>query len=152
MKELLSLGLFYLEFQDAIREGDGLRFMFVWFRSTGNTNYTIEAMTLLVQYYFLFTPRLAEQLIWGRFINAHGGLGRNIPVGLHMERLNRICKQAVAHLGANKTPPIHIKDQPGKSIYIFATLLPSLSSLDMLFSACVLPTGVCKIAIHLYTL
>ena len=24
-KELLSLGLFYLEFQDAIREGDGLR-------------------------------------------------------------------------------------------------------------------------------
>ena len=84
----------------------------LWFRSTGHTNYTIEAMTLLVQYYFLFTPRLAEQFIWGRFINTHGGLGRNIPAGLHMEHLNRICKQAVAHLGANKTPPIHIKDQP----------------------------------------
>ena len=40
----------------------------------------------------------------------------------------------------------------GNSIYIFATLLASLSSLDMLFSPCVLPIGVCKIAIHLYTL
>ena len=114
-KELLSLGLFYLEFQDAIREGDGLRvlrcwkFMFLWFRSTGHTNYTIEAMTLLTQYYFLFTPRLAEQLIWSRFINTHGGLGRNIPADLHMEHLNRICKQAVAHLGANKTPASILK-------------------------------------------
>ena len=114
-KELLSLGLFYLKFQDAIREGDGLRvlrcwkLMFLWFRSTGHTNYTIEAMTLLVQYYFLFTPRLAEQLIWGRFINTHGGLGCNIPADLHMEHLIRICKQAVAHLGANKTPPSILK-------------------------------------------
>ena len=41
---------------------------------------------------------------------------------------------------------------PGNSIYIFATLVASLSSLDMLFSPCVLPIGVCKIAIHLYTL
>ena len=42
--------------------------------------------------------------------------------------------------------------QGGNSIYIFATLLASLSSLDMLFSPSVLPIGVCKIAIHLYTL
>ena len=40
----------------------------------------------------------------------------------------------------------------GNSIYIFATLVASLSSLDMLFSPCVLPIGVCKIAVHLYTL
>ena len=42
--------------------------------------------------------------------------------------------------------------QGGNSIYIFATLLASLSSLDMLFSPCVLSIGVCKIAIHSYTL
>ena len=60
-----------MEFQDAIREGDGIRvircwkFLLLWFRSTGHTNYAIEAMTLLSQLYHLFTPRLAEQLIWG---------------------------------------------------------------------------------------
>ena len=102
-KEVLSLGLFYLEFQDAIREGDGLRvfrcwkFMFLWFRQTKHTNYTIEAMNLLVQYYYLFTPRLAEQLIWVHFINTQGGLGHNIPADLHMEHLNRACKEALYH-------------------------------------------------------
>ena len=109
-KEVMTMGLFYLEFQDAIREGDGHRvircwkYLFLWFRSTRHTKYAIEAMTLLTQYYYLFTPRLAEQFIWGRFVNSHGGLGRNIPADLHMEHLNRMCKLAVTHLGANKTP------------------------------------------------
>ena len=61
-------------------------------------------MNLLVQYYYLFTPRLAERLIWGRFINTQGGLGHNIPADLHMEHLNRVCKEAVSQLRANKTP------------------------------------------------
>ena len=37
---------------------------------------------------------------------------------------------------------------PYTCIYIFAV---PLSSLDMLFSLCVLPIGVCKIAVHLCT-
>ena len=45
-----------------------------------------------------------------------------------------------------------IDHQMSNSIYIFATLLASLSSFDMLFPPCVLPIGVCKIAVHLYTL
>ena len=61
-------------------------------------------MTVLFQYNYLFSPRLAEQLIWGRFVNTYGGLGRNIPADLHMEHLNRLCKEAVGHLGANRTP------------------------------------------------
>ena len=52
---------------------------------------------------------LAEQLIWGRFINTHDGLGRNIPADLQMEHLNPICKQAVAHLSANNTPASILK-------------------------------------------
>lgn len=77
-KEVLSLGLFYMEFQDAIREGDGhrvLRYLLLWFRLTGHNKYAVEAMTLLSQYYYLFTPRLAEQLIWSHFVNTRGGLG-----------------------------------------------------------------------------
>ena len=37
-------------------------------------------------------------------MNTHGCSGRNISADLHMEHLNRVCKDAVAHLGANKTP------------------------------------------------
>ena len=33
-------------------------------------------------------------------MNTHGSCGRNI----HMGHLNRVCKDAAAHLGANKTP------------------------------------------------
>ena len=119
-KELLTLGLFYLELQDGIREGDGLRvlrcwkYLFLFFRATGHVNYTIEAFTLLSQYYYLLPPRLSEQLIWSRFVNTHGLPGRNIPADLHMEHLNRLCKDAVSHLGANKTPKAIVRT--GKAV------------------------------------
>ena len=41
---------------------------------------------------------------WNRFINTQGKRGSNISADLHIEHLNRICKDAVNHLGANKTP------------------------------------------------
>ena len=41
--------------------------------------------------------------MWSRRINVHGLAGRNIPSDLYMEHLNRICKEAVLTLGANKT-------------------------------------------------
>ena len=71
---------------------------------SSDRNYTLEAFNLLCQYYYLLPPRYAEQLIWSRFVNTHGSCGRNISADLHMEHLNRVCKDAVAHLGANKTP------------------------------------------------
>ena len=39
-------------------------------------------------------------------MNTHGSCGRNVSTDLHMEHLNRVCKDAVAHLGANKTGAI----------------------------------------------
>ena len=109
-KETLSLGLLLLEFNDAIREGDGCRvlrcwkFLFLFFRAAGHKNYCIEAFHLLMQYYYTLTPRCAEQMLWGRFVNSVGGPGHNISGDLHMEHLNRILKDTVSHLGANKTP------------------------------------------------
>ena len=109
-KETLSLGLLLMEFKDAVKEGDGMRVLRCWkyflliFRATGHTNYCIEAMNLLTQYYYTLTPQLAQQMLWGRFINNHGKIGQNISCDLHMEHLNRLCKTAVNHLGANKTP------------------------------------------------
>ena len=53
--ELLTLGLYLMEFSDAIREGDGERIIRCWkfflllFKANGRTNYSIEALLLLVQ-------------------------------------------------------------------------------------------------------
>lgn len=44
-----------------------------------------------------------KQLTWGRFINTHGGLGRNVPCDLHNEHSNKLFKEAIAHMGANFT-------------------------------------------------
>ena len=108
--ELLSYGLLYNEYSDAVREGDGMRVLRCWryfmliFKAHQRQNYSIEALHLLCQYHFFLTERQRQQLLWSRFVNAHGLPGRNISLDLHMEHLNRVCKVAVANLGANKTP------------------------------------------------
>jgi L1 cell adhesion molecule like protein len=107
--KLLSLGLFYREFTDSIREGEGTRCLRCWrylllvFKATGRKNYSIEAFNMLAQYHFIFSPRQSHQLLWSRFVNVHGLPGRNIPCDLYMEHLNRLCKMALNHLGANKS-------------------------------------------------
>ena len=109
-KETLTMGLAFLQFKDTIGHGDGDRilpcwkFLFLFFRASGHTNYALEALTLLSNYYYLLPPRYAEQMKWNRFINTQGKRGTNISADLHIEHLNRICKDAVEHLGANKTP------------------------------------------------
>ena len=108
-KNLLGIGAFYLEYQEAIREGDGKRVLRCWqyllpiFRYTGRRNYCGEALRLLHQYYYALPPRLAEQLIWSRFANTHGIRGKNIPLDFHQEHLNRLCKTAIKSLGPNRT-------------------------------------------------
>ena len=107
--EVLSLGMLLMEFNDSIREGDGTRilrcwrYFFLFFKASERTNYSIEAFTLLAQEKYLLSPRMAMQLKWSRTINVHGRPGKNIPGDLHMEHLNRECKEAISGLGANIT-------------------------------------------------
>ena len=108
-QEVISFGLLYLNFKDAVREGDGERVIRMWkyllliFRATAHTNYAMEALTLLLQSCIILPPNLAEQVKWCRFVNVHGQCGRNISCDLHMEHLNRVVKTAIEGLGANKT-------------------------------------------------
>ena len=108
--ELMTLGLLYVEFTDAIREADGKRilncwkFMFPLFRASGRTNYTIETFRMLYSYYYLLSPRHGQQLLWSRCVNTTGRQGKNVAMDIHMEHLNRACKEAISGLGANKTP------------------------------------------------
>lgn len=124
---VLSIGLLYMEFCDGIKEGDGTRilrcwrFMLLFFKSTNRKNYAIEAFTLLSQYHFLYSKRQAQQLLWGRFVNTHGLPARNIPCDLYMEHLNRVCKDAVTCLHANKTPEALVK--VGKVVGILDEIL-----------------------------
>ena len=108
-KDTLVLGLLLMEFNDSIREGDGDRIIRCWkfllplFKSTKRTNYSIEAVTLLAQYHYLFSPRMAVQLAWSRTINTHGRTGKNISCDLHLEHLNRVAKNALGGLSSNIT-------------------------------------------------
>lgn len=96
-----------MEFNDAVREGDGNRICRCWqyflliFKATQRKNYAVEAFTLLAQLNFLFSPRMAAQLKWSRTINTHGRAGKNISCDLHMEHLNCLCKGSIAGLGSN---------------------------------------------------
>ena len=108
-KQLLSLGCIYLEFTDAIREGDGKRILRCWkylaiiFHNSNRTNYAKEGILLLHQYYYVLSPREMEQLLYNRFINTSGVAGRNISADLHMEHLNKEVKIGIAGLRSGKT-------------------------------------------------
>jgi L1 cell adhesion molecule like protein len=120
--EVLSLGLLWHNFHDAIREGDGKRLVILWkfllivFKASNRTNYSKEAVILLAQYHFLFSERKAQQLLYSRFINIHGRKGTNIPCDLHLEHLNKRLKGVLRNLNSN----INIKsiDRAGRSIGI----------------------------------
>ena len=130
-KNLLSIGLFYLEYSDAIREGDGIRVLRCWryllpmLIGSGRKNYAIEAFQLLMQHDYYLSPREAAELVWSRFVNTRGHQGCNIPTDLHLEHLNRICKTAIKGLGANKTEKSIIRI--GKAL---GTIAPVLDNFD----------------------
>lgn len=88
------------------RAGDADRVLRCWrvfllhFRASGRTKYALEALTLQFQLQSL-TPELASQLKLGRFVNTHGGYGRNIPCDLHCEHMVRLFKESVHNMGSN---------------------------------------------------
>ena len=77
--DVLSMGLLWMGFHDAIREGDGDRMMTYWkfllpiFKVSGRRNYTIEALNIQLQRHFLLSERKLHNLC------GHGSL---IPVGV----------------------------------------------------------------------
>ena len=107
--DLMSLGLLWHGFHDAVREGDGDRIMRYWrflmpvFNQCGRRNYASEAFKLLTQLIVL-SPRQVAELKWGRTVNTVGRVGHNIPCDLHMEHLNRRLKFMMENLGSNIKP------------------------------------------------
>ena len=84
------------------------------FKATNKNKYALQAAILLFQYHFLFMDRMKHQLLWSRMVNTSGHVGKNIPMDLHMEYLNRDLKSAIGHLSSNVNKPTI--DRIGKSL------------------------------------
>lgn len=118
-RELMTLGLVWHNFHDAIREGDGDRILLSWkimipiFKVTKHRNYLKEGVNLLLQCCTL-SDRKVGQLLWSRCVNTQGRVGCNIPIDLHQEHLNRTLKSTQRSMGANLTSDALVR--AGKSL------------------------------------
>ncbi|KAJ7390854.1 hypothetical protein OS493_021742 [Desmophyllum pertusum] len=104
---LLSYGLLFTEFLDAVAEGDGDRNLRCWkmfllhFKNdTGSTKYAVEALYYSLQVNSLLTPRQAYRLKWNRSVK---GKASNVPLDLDLEHDNKALKEEVKELHRNVT-------------------------------------------------
>lgn len=129
-KQLVTIGSIYLEMSNALREGDGERLIRTWrylliiLRNSNRINYAKDALHLLHQYMYELSQQ-SEQLLFNRFVNTHGGLGRNISADLHMEHLNKIVKDGISRMSSSKSEKAIIR--LSKAI---GTLSPVLDKFD----------------------
>ena len=106
---LWHLGALVLEFTDGWAEGDGERAYRCWrlllphFKAANHTKYALEALRLQFHVKAVLSPQLAQQILWDRFVNTRGGMGRNIPCDLYNEHVNKLLKHIIASMGANLT-------------------------------------------------
>lgn len=73
------------------------------FKVSARISYSIEALQTIFNYKFVLSVMHALQWLYSRFVTHKEDLGCNIPADQHQEHLNKLCKDSIAHLGANKT-------------------------------------------------
>lgn len=106
---LLEYGMLFLNFSDAISEGDGLRILRCWkfflmflkVDGASSRKYALEGLHLISQVYAILSPRDAHRLIWNRFVKSKYGMGGNIPLDLALEHYNRVLKEVIKKMGPN---------------------------------------------------
>lgn len=108
---LLSHGMTFLNFLDAVKEGDGRRIMrqykylLLYCKADKHSSkYALECLYQMFLINTILSPRDAHRYIWNRGVNNHGMLGKNIPLDLEVEHSNHYLKQAVKNLGPNVNP------------------------------------------------
>ena len=87
--------------RDAVREGDGDAMMSHWkldliqFFARGHPKYVILAHRLIASLKGWVSEKLQHELTWNRTVNYGGGIGRNLPMDLMNEILNRLFKDTL---------------------------------------------------------
>ena len=103
----LVFGLLLLEFEDAVKEGDGARLTNVYklallfYKCYGHQKYAYVTLLYLVKMHYTLTEQQANSFTWNRFYNHYGGKGKNISLDLRMEQLNKLLKSQLRALGSN---------------------------------------------------
>lgn len=98
-----------MELIDAWHEGNGERVLHCWklflphFKVAGCTKFSLEALKLQFQSNYVFSPNLAHQVTWHRFVNVRGGACDNIPCDLFNEHMNKLLKYIIRNMGSNLT-------------------------------------------------
>ena len=106
---LCHYGALLMEFLDTWGAGDGDRDFRCWrlflphFHASGRTKYSLQALRLQFQVKSMLSPQLAHEVMWHRFVNTRGGVGRNIPCDLYNEHVNKLLKEIIANMGSNLT-------------------------------------------------
>ena len=118
-KELLSLALLWHVYHDSVK-GNGERVLICWkflllvFKASQFHHYSKEAVRLLLNDFYILSPRQRAQSRYSRFINTHSQTSCNIPGNLHMEHIIRCIKTVLRNMGLNITNTTI--DQAAKSI------------------------------------
>ena len=106
---LCHYGSLVMELIDAWHEGDGQRVLCCWklfllhFKVAGCTKYALAALNLQFETMCTFSPNLAHQVTWHRFVNVKGGAGNNIPCDLFNEHINKLLKSIISNMDSNLT-------------------------------------------------
>ena len=107
---MIELAVFLMQLIDTCKEGDGLRNninkkrLLLYFKSSNSFhNYSLQMFTSIAQIEALASEEMAHRLTWGRFVNWHGGEGKNIACDMAQEICNRVSKDVVKAMGPNKT-------------------------------------------------
>ena len=104
----LTFGLILMmEFNDAVREGDGDRLFDLYkialllYKANNNYKYTYVVLLHLVKRICFLSEKQAYSAKWNRFFNGNSKQGGNIPLDLKKEQQNRILKSMWRGLGPN---------------------------------------------------
>ena len=108
---LLQDGFLFLNFLDAVKEGDGPRiirqykYIMLYCKADGchSPKYALECLYQFFLTHALLTPRDSTRFIWNRSVNNTFKIGNNIPLDLDVEHSNNFIKQAIKNLGPNIT-------------------------------------------------
>lgn len=136
---LCHYGGLVMEFLDSWAEGDGERVFRCWrlflphFHASGRTKYSLQALRVQFQIKCMLSPQLAHEVMWHRFVNTRGGLGRNIPCDLYNEHINKLLKEIIVNMGSNLT-----KEALQRSACSVSTLQAVCSQFDQVSGV---PTG-----------
>ena len=113
-KALLAEGLFFLNFLDAVAEGDGERiirqckYLMLLCKADDShtTKYTLESLYQQLLVYGVLSKCEGHVFTWNRTVNNRDGLGSNIPFDLELQHSNNYIKQRIVHLDVNVTESV----------------------------------------------